>query len=135
MAAKDVTTVEQKEVSHQCDSAKAAALQATKEPFVAHKHLRRIYSERGEKVNHKLERLQLSWKYEFSVSRLKNGHHQDLKYWLHKTGRALDTDCHRCGMAKETVEHAMGECVQIYHPATKLPEPYLTVTSPLKALE
>ena len=62
VAAKEGTTMEQEGVSHHYDSAKAAIRQATKEPPITHERLGRIYGERGEKVNHKLESPQLSRK-------------------------------------------------------------------------
>ena len=86
------------------------------------KRQRRTYGERGEEVNDKLESLLLSMKDQVSFSRLRSGHHPDLKYWLHNIGRALDTVCRKCGMAEETVEHAMWECPPIHHPPTQLRE-------------
>ena len=77
--------------SHHYDSAKAAIRQATKELPISQERLRHIYGERGEKVNHKLESLQLSMKDQVSISRLRSGQNSDHKYWLHKIGRALNT--------------------------------------------
>ena len=125
MAAKEGTTVEQEGENHHYDSAKAAMRQATMEPSITHECLRGIYGKRGERINNKLEGLQLSRKDQVSISRLRSSHHPDLKYWLHKTGWYVE----------ETVEHAMGECPPIHHPANKLPEPYIIATNPLKALE
>ena len=132
MGAKEGTTVEQKGVSHHYDSVKAAMRQATKEPPVANKRLGRIYGKGVEKVNHKLESLQLSRKDQVSMSRLRSGHHADLKYWLHKIGRALDTVSQKCGMREGSVEHAIGESPWIHHPATQISEPYLIATNPSK---
>ena len=87
------------------------------------------------KVDHMLESLQLSRKDHVSISILRSGLHPDMKYWLHKIGRALDTVCWKCGMGEETVEHVMGECHRIQHTRAQLPEPYLITTTPLKPLE
>ena len=57
------------------------------EPLIAHERLHGIYGERGEKVNHKLESLQLSRKDQVSISRLRIGHHPD--YWHHMIGLML----------------------------------------------
>ena len=84
MVAKEGTTVEQEGDSHHYDSAKAAMRPSTKEPPITHERLRHIYGEGGEKVNRKLESLQLSRKDQVSISILRSGHHPDLKYWLHK---------------------------------------------------
>ena len=65
-----------------------------------------------------------------SVIRLKNDHHPDQKYWLHKIGRALDTVCRKCGIGEEIVEHTMEECPLIHYLATQLPDPYLIATTP-----
>ena len=107
VAAKEGIIVEHEEENHHNDSAKAAICQATKDPTIAHKCLHRIYGKRGEKVNQKFKSLQLSRKDQVSISRLKCGHHPDLKYWLNKIGRAQDTVCHEFGMEEETVEHAI----------------------------
>ena len=70
-----------------------------------------------------------------SISRLRSGHHPDLKYWLHKIGRVLDTVCWKCGMGEETVENLMGEYPRNYNPAAQLQELYLLDTNPHKAME
>ena len=103
MATKEGTTVEQTIVGHHYDSVKAAVRQATKEPPIAHERLRHYYGERGDKVNHKLESLQLSTKDHVSFIRLRSGHYQDLKYWLHNISRSLDDVSLKCGMGEETV--------------------------------
>ena len=54
------------------------------------------------------EEKMLSRKDQVSISRLRSGHYQDLKYWLHKIGTALNTACRKCGMGEESVEHVMG---------------------------
>ena len=125
MAAKEGTTLKQVEVSHHYNTAKAAIRYATKEPPITHPRLRRTYSDRGEKANHKLESLKLSRKDQDSISRLRNGHHPDQICWLHNMSMALDTVCRKCGMWEETVEHPTGECPRIRHQTTLLPETYL----------
>ena len=87
---------------------------------------------RVEKVNCKLENLQLSMKDQVSISRLRSGHHPDLKYWLHMIGKSLDTVCRKYGAVEETVERSMGECPRIHHPTSQLPKPYLIATNPSK---
>ena len=79
VAAKERTTVEQEGVSHHHDSARAAIRQATKEPPIINERLRHIYGERGDKVNHKLERPLLSRKDQVSISRLRSDHHPYLR--------------------------------------------------------
>ena len=120
---------------HHCDSAYAAIRQATMEPPITHERLLRTYGKRGEKVNHKLESLQLSRKDQVSINRLRSGHHPKLKYWLHVIGRALDTVCLKCCIGEGTVVHVMGECPRIHHPTAKLSEPCLIEMNPLNTLE
>ena len=67
VAAKEETSVGQEGVSHHHNSAKANMTVHYRLPF-DNDRLRRIYGERGEKVSHKLESLQLSRKYQVSVS-------------------------------------------------------------------
>ena len=90
-------------MSHHYYQEKAAIRQATKD---AHDRLRRTYGEGSEKISHKLEGLQLSRKGKVSVRRQRRVHHPNLKYWLYKIGRALDTIRQQCGMWEETVEYA-----------------------------
>ena len=94
------TTVEQERDSHHYDSVKAAIRQVTKAPPTTLEHLRCIYGERGEEVKHKLESRQLSRNDQVSISRLRSGHHADLKYWLHMIGIAFDTVFWKCGMGR-----------------------------------
>ena len=98
MSARERTTEEQKGESHPYDP--RAIRRATKEPPSntagdegTPERPRLPYGERGEKVNHTLESLQLSRKDQVSISRLRSCHQRSLNYWLHKTGRALDTVC------------------------------------------
>ena len=135
MAANGGTTVEQEGVSHHYHSAKTAIRQVTKEPNIVHERLRRIYDERGEKEDHKLESPQLSRKDQVSISRLRSGNHPEQKYWLHKIDRVLDTVSRKCCIQEETVEDTMGERPLIHYPTTLLPEAYRITTNPIKALE
>ena len=96
----------------------AAIRQTTKEKLITHERLFRINGKRGEKVNHKLDSLQLSRKDKVYVSRLRCGH----STFLHKIGGTLDTTCRKCRICDETVEKAIGECPRIHHPVSQLPE-------------
>ena len=98
MAAKKGTTVKQEEVSHHYDTAKAAIWQTTKEPPITHERLLRIYGERDERVNHKLDNLLLSRRNQVSISRLRSDHRPDLIYWHYNIGIVLGTVCRKCGM-------------------------------------
>ena len=73
----------QEEKSNRHVSANAAIQWTRKEAPISNERLRRIYEKIGEKVNNKLEILQLSRKDQVSVSRMRSGHHPKLKYWLH----------------------------------------------------
>ena len=96
VAAMEGTTVEQEGVGHHYDSVKAAILQATKEPPITHERQCRIGGE--------------SWKCcRCQASQNRNS----ARYCLPKYG-----------MWMETVEHAMGDCPPIHHPANQPPESY-----------
>ena len=102
MAAKKGTAVDQEE-NHHCESA------------ITHMRLCHIYSERGKKVNHVFESLQLSWKdqaYQLTDERSSPGPEilasrdpWSCRYCLPEM---------RYGV--ETVEHVMLECRR-FHPA------------------
>ena len=66
------------------------------------------FTARAEKVNHKLESLQLSRKDQVYISRLKSRRSMDLKYWLNKIGRALDTVCRKCGLGRRQLNKQCG---------------------------
>ena len=127
--------MEQERENYHYDSANAAIWQATKEPPITQDRLCRIHDKRGEKVNHKLDSQQLSWKDQVFISKLKSGHHPGQKYWLHNIVRGHDTVSWKHAMLEETVEKIMGECPQSHHHANQLPKSYQIATNPLKALE
>ena len=53
--------------------------------------------------------------------RFRSGHHPELKYWLAKINRAVDTICRKCGLGDETAEHAIYKCPRIHRPPAEPP--------------
>ena len=75
-----------------------------------------LYGNRGEKIDRRAE-ANLSRKEQTTVSRLKSGHHPNLKYWLHKIGRAVDRVCRKCDLGEETTEQIVYDCPRIHRPS------------------
>ena len=76
---------------------------------ISHEGIHRVYGMTGEKLDLR-EESKLSRKEQMTMVRLISGHHQELKYWLHKIGRTVDTVCGKCGIGEETSEHVVYGC-------------------------
>ena len=108
VAAKEGTTVEHEGVSQHNNSAITAVRQATKEPRIIDKRLRRIFRDVGENVNHNLESIQLSRKDQVAICILRSGQYPNLKYCPTRSDER--SILRKCGIWEETVEHVMWEC-------------------------
>ena len=68
-----------------------------------------------EKIDRR-EESTLSRKEQMTMGRLRCGHHRELKNWLHKIGRAVDTVSGKCRIGEETAEHVVYDYPIIHHP-------------------
>ena len=107
--------VEETDVDHYYTTAKAMIRRVTRDGPASHELTQRIYGDRGSKVNRK-EEGQLGRRDQVTLGRLRSGHHPELKYWLAKINRAVDTICRKCGLGDETAEHAIYKCPRIHRP-------------------
>ncbi|XP_077589443.1 uncharacterized protein LOC144207684 [Stigmatopora nigra] len=108
-AAKVETKENQNNVGILDTTAKAAIWRFTRREFVTKPLLRAIYGERGEQLN-RVEERRLSRKDQVTVSRLRSGHHPDLRYWQNLINSEESTQCRGCEMGQETAEHVLLEC-------------------------
>ena len=92
-----------------------------------------MYGMKGEKLDRR-EESQLSRKEQTTMGRLRNGHHPEVKYCLHKIGRAVDTICRKYGIGEVTAEHAVYDCPRFYHPQHEPTPPDTLVKDPHKVL-
>ena len=83
---------------------------------ISHERIRRVYGMKGETPDRR-EESKLSRKEQTMMGRQRSGHHPELKYWLHKIGRVVDTICRKCGIGDETAEHVVYEFHSIHHPS------------------
>ena len=54
-----------------------------------------------------------------TVSRIRSGHHPDLREWQYRFGEESNPSCRKCKMADETPMHIITDCPRIHKP----PEP------------
>ena len=123
------TDADQTDVDHHYTTAKAMIRRATRGGPASHELTPRIYGDKGSKVNRK-EEGQLGRRDQVTLGRLQSGHHPELKYWLAKINRAVDTICRKCGLGDETAEHVIYKCPCIHRPPAEPPPPDTMALSP-----
>ena len=101
---------------------------ATRDGPASHQLTQRIYGDRGSKVSKKEG--QLGRKDQVTLGRLRSGHHPEVKYWLAKINRAVDTICRKCGLGDETAEHVIYKCLRIHRPPAEPPSPDTMALNP-----
>ena len=131
--AKDGASLPQTDVDCHYDSTKAEIRRRTRGAAIQHERIRRIYGERGEKIHRKAEK-ELSRKEQVTLSRLRSGHHPELKYWQKKIDRASDDICRKCGMDSETAEHVIYDCPRIHRNPYGIPPSDTLAKDPRLAL-
>ncbi|CAI9720756.1 XP_042882932.1uncharacterized protein LOC122259980 [Octopus vulgaris] len=91
---------------------KAAIKRSIRSPPMQHERLRKVHGERGERLN-RIDERQFTRQEQVTLSRLRSGHHPDLRIWQHKIGRIEDHICRNYKMGKEMGEHVLLECPAI----------------------
>ena len=127
--AKKGADTDQMDADHHYTTAKAMIRRATKGEPVSHELTQRIYGDRGLKVNRKKEG-QLGRRDQVTLARLRSNHHPELKYWLAKINREVDTICRKCGLGDKTAEHAIYKCSRIHRPPAEPPPLYTMALIP-----
>ena len=89
----------QEDVRHNYDTEKATIRRATRGGYNSHEIICRLVSMKGETLD-RIEELKLSRKEQTTMGLLRSGHNPELKYWLYKIGRAVDTVCWKCGIGE-----------------------------------
>ena len=120
---------DQTDVDHHYTTAKAMIRRATRGGPASHELTQRIYGDRGSKVNRK-EEGQLGRRNQVTLGRFRSGHHLELKYWLAKIKRAVDTIFRKCGLGDESAEHIMLKCSRIHRPPAEPPLPDTMTLNP-----
>ena len=105
----------QEDVRTNYDSAKPIIRRATRGGKISRERIRRMYGMKGEKLDRRVES-KLLGKVQTMMCRLTSGNHPEVKYWLYKVGRAVDTICRKCGIREETAEHVVYDWHRIHHP-------------------
>ena len=108
------------DVEHHYTTAKAMTRRTTRSGPASHELTQRIYGHRGSKVNRK-EEGQLGRRDQMTLGRFPAGHHPELKYWLAKINRAVDTICRKCGLGDKTAAHAIYKFSRIHRPPAEPP--------------
>ena len=120
---------DQMDVDHHYTTAKAMIRRATRGGPASHELTQRIYGDKGSKVNRKKEG-QLGRRDQVTLGRLRSGHRPELKYWLAKINRAVDTICRKGGLGDETAERAIYKCPRIHRPPAEPPPPDTMALNP-----
>ena len=131
--AKKGADADQTDVDHHYTTAKAMIRRATRGGLASHKLTQWIYVDRGSKVNRTKEG-QLGRRDQGTLGRLRSGHLPELKYWLAKIIRAVDTICGKYGLGDETADHAIYKCPRIHRPTAEPPLPDTMVLNPKLSL-
>ena len=117
------------DADHHYTTAKAMISRATRGGPASHKLTQRIYGDRESKANRKKED-PLGRRDQVTSGRLRFGHHMELKYWLAKINRAVDTICRKCVLGDETAEYTIYKCPRIHRPPAEPPLPNTMALNP-----
>ena len=90
-------------------TAKAAIMRSVKEEPIQHERLRQVYGTNRELFGGRAEG-SLPRRDQVTMSRLRSGHHPNLRYWTHKVGKDESDQCRLCNTGKETAEHVIMHC-------------------------
>ena len=107
---------------------------ALPEGHISHEGIHRMYSKEEEKLDRR-EEPKLLRREQMMMGHLRSGLDPELKYWLLKVGRSIDTIWRKCVVVEETAEHVMHDCPRIHHHELHEPTPPDTpAKDPLKVL-
>ncbi len=104
--------MDQKKAAWTHASSIAAIRRKFRQPKIAHERIRSTYGEMGQHLDFHRE-AGMTRAEQVTLSRLRSGHHPDLKSWLSPQGQAEDTDCRKCGTGPETPQHILTECPRL----------------------
>ena len=117
------------DADHHYTTAKAMIRRATRSGLALHELTQRIYGDKGSKVKRK-EEGQLGRRNQVTLRFFRSSHHSELKYWLAKINRAVDTITRKCGLGDETAEQAIYKCPRIHRPPAEPPPPNTMALNP-----
>ena len=120
-------SLEQKSIPLNFDTAKAQ-IRKTYKDEIKHELCKKVYTRRTDDKN-------LSRKEQVTISRLRCGHHPELRYWRKKINEIEDDTCRLCGTDSETAEHVLIKCPGIRDTIPQEWDLPNLVSDPKKALE
>ena len=82
-------------------------------PVIQHERLRQTYGGLGQHLDHHREE-GLTRAEQVTLSRLRSGHHPDLRSWLNRVGQAEETGCRKCNTGPETPQHILLYCPRLH---------------------
>ena len=92
-------SLEQKPIPLNFDTAKAQ-IRKTYKDDIKHELCKKVYTRRTDDKH-------LNRKEQVNISRLRSGHHPELRYWRKKINEIEDDTCRLCGTDSETAEHVI----------------------------
>ena len=120
-------SLEQKPIPLNFDTAKAQIRKTSKED-IKHELCKKVYTRRTDDKH-------LSRKEQVNISRLRSGHHPELRFWRKKTNEIEDDTCRLCGTENEAAEHLLIKCPGIRDTIPQEWDLPNFVSDPKKALE
>ena len=90
-------------------SAQAKTRRSIKNTIVEHPRCKRVYCDSNSVPKFPSDE-DLTRREHITLSRLRSGHHTEIRYWRIKIDDEIKSECRICGLAEETIEHIMEDC-------------------------
>ena len=115
-------------------SAQAKIRRNIKNTSVEHPRCKRVYCDSNSVPKFPLDE-DLTRREQVTLSRLRSGHHTEIRYWRINIDDEIESECRTCGLAEETMEHIMEDCPTMRNHYPEDWNLHKMTTNPRKALE
>ena len=115
-------------------SAQAKIRRNIKNTSAEHPRCKRVYCDSNSVPKFPLDE-DLTRREQVTLSRLRSGHHTEIRYWRIKIDDEIESECRTCGLAEETMEHIMEDCPAMRNHYPEDWNLHKMTTNPRKTLE